>query len=383
MYKSNDKGWLCGLGASVMLLVWMSIAGAQEVPKFEVDPFLPKPLPNNWALGQVGGIAVDERDHVWIIHRPDSLTPAEKAASFTPPRAKCCVPAPSVIEFDPEGNVVQAWGGPGQGYDWPKREHGIRIDQNFVWFSGNHADDGFVVKFTRGGKFVMQIGKSGPRKGDNDTTQLGKPADIWIDGPANEAYIADGYGNHRIIVFDATTGAYKRHWGAYGKRPADESAAALAASSAEEGMRYDPKAPPSPTFNNPVHCVKISADGLVYVCDRRNDRVQVFRKDGTFVREWIYLKDTLGPGSVWDLYLWPDRNQSFFINVDGSNQEFRVVRRSDGEVVGTYGRYGRNAGQFYGVHNVAIDSRGNVYTSEVFEAKRVQRWKVTSGAPVR
>jgi hypothetical protein len=364
-----------------MLAAWVSAAVAADVPKFEVDPFWPKPLPNNWALGQVGGIAVDDRDHVWIIHRPESLTPAEKAASFNPPRAKCCVSAPPIIEFDPEGNVVQAWGGPGQGYDWPKREHGIRVEGNFVWFSGNHADDGFVVKFTRDGKFVMQIGKSGPRKGDNDTTQLGKPADIWIDAPANEAYIADGYGNHRVIVFDATTGAYKRHWGAYGKRPADE--AVLAPAGGEEGTRYDPKAPPSPVFNNPVHCVKVSNDGLVYVCDRRNDRVQVFRKDGTFVREWVYLKDTLGPGSVWDLYLWPDREQSFLVNVDGSNNEMRVVRRSDGEVVGTYGRYGRNAGHFYGVHNVAIDSRGNVFTSEVFEAKRVQKWKVVSGAPVR
>jgi len=134
-------------------------------------------------------------------------------------------------------------------------------------------------------------------------------------------------------------------------------------------------------FRNPVHCVKIAKDGLVYVCDRVNDRIQVFRKDGTFVREWVYLKDTLGSGSVWDLYLWPDRDQTYLINVDGGNNEFRVVRRSDGEVVGTYGRYGRMAGQFYGVHNVAIDSRGNVFTSEVFEGKRIQRWKVTSGAP--
>ncbi len=385
MRKSINRFGLFCIGA--VLAGWMSVAVAADVPKFEVDPFWPKPLPNNWALGQVGGLAVDERDHVWIIHRPASLSPAERAASFDPPRAKCCVPAPPIIEFDPQGNVVQAWGGPGQGYDWPKREHGIRVAGNFVWFGGNHASDGFVVKFTRDGNFVMQIGKAGPRKGNNDTTQLGKPADIWVDQSANEVYIADGYGNHRIIVFDATTGVYKRHWGAYGRRPHDESAAVLAAAGtapgAEEGVRYDPKAPLSPIFNNPVHCVKVSNDGLVYVCDRRNDRIQVFRKDGTFVREWSYLKETLASGSTWDLYLWPDREQSFFINVDGTNNEFRVVRRSDGEVVGTYGRYGRNAGQFYGVHNVAINSRGNVYTSEVFEAKRVQKWKVTSGAPVR
>jgi DNA-binding beta-propeller fold protein YncE len=372
-------GWV-GLGAGAALLAWSAVAIAADVPKFEVDPFWPKPLPNNWTIGQVAGVAVDERDHVWIIQRPGSLTRGEKLAATNPPGAKCCVPAPSIIEFDPEGNVVQAWGAPGQGYDWPKQEHGIRIDhKGFVWFGGNHKDDGFVLKFTRDGKFVKQIGKAGPRKGDQDTTQLGQPADIWVDPETNEAYIADGYGNHRVIVFDADTGAYKRHWGAYGKKPAEEKEITSHDPGGPSG--YDPKAPPSQVFNNPVHCVKIANDGLVYVCDRINDRVQVFRKDGTFVREWIYLKDTLASGSVWDLYLWPDREQSFFINVDGANNEFRVVRRSDGEVVGTYGRYGRQAGQFYGVHNVAIDSRGNVFTTEVFEGKRIQRWKVVSGAP--
>jgi hypothetical protein len=182
-------------------------------------------------------------------------------------------------------------------------------------------------------------------------------------------------------VFDSNTGAYKRHWGAYGKRPPDETN--ITSHDAGGPSGYDPKAPPFGMFRNPVHCVKIANDGLVYVCDRVNDRIQVFRKDGSFVREWIYLPETRGSGSVWDLYLWPDREQSFFINVDGANNQFRVVRRADGEVVGTYGRFGRNAGQFYGVHNVAIDSRGNVFTSEVFEGKRIQRWRVTNGAPVR
>jgi DNA-binding beta-propeller fold protein YncE len=370
----------CGLGALALLIA--ATAMAAEVPKFEVDPFWPKPLPNNWALGQVAGVAVDERDHIWIIQRPNSLTRGEKLAAANPPIAKCCVPAPPIIEFDPEGNVVQAWGGPGQGYDWPKQEHGIRVDhQGFVWFGGNHKDDGFLLKFTRNGKFAMQIGKPGPRKGDQDTTQLGQPADVWVDAETNEAYVADGYGNHRIIVFDAATGAYKRHWGAYGKVPPEEKE--IKSHEPGQPSGYDPKAPPFGMFRNPVHCVKLSKDGLVYVCDRVNDRMQVFRKDGTFVREWIFLKDTLGSGSVWDMYLWPDREQTYFINVDGANNEFRVVRRADGEVVGTYGRYGRNAGQFYGVHNVAIDSRGNVFTSEVFEGKRLQKWKVVSGAPQR
>ncbi len=369
-----------GACAGAILFGLTAVAAAQaEVPKFEVDPFWPKPLPNKWALGQVAGVAVDERDHVWIIQRPRSLTRGEKLAEPKPPIAECCIPAPPVIEFDPEGNVVQAWGGPGQGFDWPRQEHGMRVSGNGVWFGGNNKEDGAVLKFSRDGKFLLQIGKAGSRRGDHVTSQLGQPADIWIDG--GEAYIADGYGNHRIIVFDAETGAYKRHWGAYGKTPAEENEITSHAPGAASG--YDPKAAPFHMFRNPVHCVKIARDGLVYVCDRSNDRVQVFRKDGSFVQEWFYMKNTLGSGSVWDLYLWPDKEQSFFINVDGANNQFRVVRRSTGEVVGTYGRYGRNAGQFYGVHNVAIDSRGNVFTSEVYEGKRLQKWRVVSGAPKR
>ena len=380
MHKTSVRLWSSALGALAVLFATSAVAN--DVPRFEVDPFWPKPLPNNWTLGQVAGVAVDERDHVWIIQRPASLTRNEKLASAKPPAAKCCVPAPPVIEFDPEGNVVRAWGGPGSGYDWPKQEHGIRVDhQGFVWFGGNHRDDGFVSKFTRDGKFVMQIGKAGPRKGDHDSTQLGQPADIWIDRETNEVFIADGYGNHRVIVFDAATGAYKRHWGAYGKTPPVEKEVASHEPGGASG--YDPKAPPFGMFRNPVHCVKIANDGLVYVCDRVNNRMQVFRKDGTFVREWIFLKETLGSGAVWDMSFWPDRDQTFFINVDGANNEFRVVRRADGQVLATYGRYGRMAGQFYGVHNVAIDTRGNVFTTEVYEGKRIQKWKVVSGAPQR
>ncbi len=356
--------------AAVFLVLALSCLAsfAAEPPAFQVDPFWPKALPNNWLLGQVAGVAVDASDHVWIIQRPRSLTNDEKGATLNPPRSKCCVPAPPVIEFDAEGSVVRSWGGPGQGYDWPSNEHGIRIDpKGNVWVGGNGNEDGMLLKFTREGKFLLQIGKAGPRKGNNDTTQLGRPADTWFDAAANEVYVADGYGNHRIIVFDSETGAYKRHWGAYGKRPVDEPS--------KEALTYNPAAPLSQSFNNPVHCVKIAADGLVYVCDRSNDRIQVFRKDGTFVREWVHLKDTRGSGSTWDLYFWPDKDQSHFVLVDGENNEARVVRRADGEVVGSFGRNGRNAGQFHWVHNIAIDSRGNVFTTEVDTAKRVQKFR--------
>jgi len=364
---------------AVAMLLWPVLSIAAETPKLEVDPFWPNPLPNNWTLGQVAGVAIDEKDHIWVIQRPRSLSRLEAAAAEKPPKASCCVPAPPVIEFDQEGNVVQAWGGDGAGFDWPKQEHGIRIVGDTVLLGGNHKDDGFLLKFTRDGKFIKQLGKPGPRKGDQDTGQLGQPADFWVDSSANELYVADGYGNHRIIVFDSNTFTYKRHWGAYGKVPEPEL---NPTSSDPGGHAYNPAGPVPQTFNNPVHCVKIADDGLVYVCDRTNDRMQVFRKDGTFVKEYFYRPETLS-GSVWDLYFWPDKEQSHLVMVDGGNNEMRIVRRADGEVVGRYGRFGRQAGQFFGVHNIAIDSKGNVFTTEVYEGKRIQRWKNAGVAPVR
>jgi hypothetical protein len=208
-------------------------AHAGDVPTFAVDPSWPKPLPNNWIIGQVGGITTDSKGNIWVFHRPRSLTDDEKGASLTPPRSKCCVSAPPVLEFDTDGNLLRSWGGPGEGYEWVGREHGIEVDdKGFVWLTGNADTDNVVLKFTEDGKFVMQIGKIGPSKGSNDTTVLGKPAETTYDKDANELYVADGYGNHRVIVFDATTGAYKRHWGANGNKPDDAKQAA-----------YDPKAP--------------------------------------------------------------------------------------------------------------------------------------------
>ncbi|HKH01399.1 MAG TPA: hypothetical protein VKB08_11860, partial [Bradyrhizobium sp.] len=210
--------------ASILLIAAPALtpAHAGDVPTFAVEASWPKPLPNNWILGQVGGITVDSQGHIWVIHRPRSLTDDEKGATLTPPRSKCCASAPPVLQFDTEGNLLRSWGGPGEGYEWVGREHGIEVDEKgFVWVGGNADNDNAVLKFTLDGKFVMQIGKIAPSKGSNDTTQLGKPAETAIDKDANEIYIADGYGNRRIIVFDATSGAYKRHWGAYGNPPDD------------------------------------------------------------------------------------------------------------------------------------------------------------------
>jgi DNA-binding beta-propeller fold protein YncE len=347
-------------------------AFAGDPPKFQVDPSWPKTLPNNWIMGQAAGVAVDAQDHVWVIQRPRSPTDDEKAASFNPPRSKCCKPAPPVMEFDQDGNLLRAWGGPGQGFDWFENEHGINIDhKGFVWLGGNGSNDGQVLKFTQDGKFVLQIGKPGAKIDSNDTTKLGRPADTEVDPAANEVYIADGYGNHRVIVFDADSGAYKRHWGAYGKPPGD----------AKEPP-YDPNRPAPQQFANPVHCVKISKDGLVYVCDRSNDRIQVFRKDGTFVKEFFVAKETPGQGSVWDLDFWPDAHQTFLMNADGTNNEVRTLIRENGKVVGAFGRNGRNAGEFHWVHNLAVDSKGNIYTTEVDTGKRAQKFRYI-GPPLR
>jgi len=346
------------------------LAHAGDVPRFEVDASWPKPLPNNWIIGQVGGITVDSQGHIWIIQRPRSLTDDEKGASLTPPRSKCCVAAPPVIEFDADGNMLRAWGGPGPGYEWVGREHGIEVDdKGFVWIGGNADNDNAILKFTADGKFVAQIGKIAPSKGSNDTTQLGKPAETAIDEAARELYVADGYGNRRVIVFDADTLTYKRHWGAYGNKPNDDKQAA-----------YDPKAPVSQQFGNPVHCVKLSNDGLVYVCDRINNRIQVFKKDGTFVKEWFFEKNTLGNGAVWDVAIWPDPKQTYLLSADGENNEIRILKRDDGSVVGSFGHNGRNAGQFHWIHAMAVDLKGNVYTAEVDTGKRIQKFKLTSDA---
>jgi DNA-binding beta-propeller fold protein YncE len=256
---------------------------------------------------------------------------------------------------------VRSWGGPGTGYDWPQNEHGIYVDHaGNVWLGGNGLKDHHVLKFTAEGRFLLQIGKPGASGGSNATDQLGRPASMEVDPAANELYIADGYQNKRVIVFDATTGAYKRHWGAYGKRPDD---AKMPTHNTE-----------STQFANPVHCVRLAADGLVYVCDRTNNRIQVFRKDGAFVRQYAIEPRTLINGSVHDMILSPDPTQAYLIVGDGSNSEVHLFQRSTGQKLRSFGRMGRQAGEFYGLHNLAADARGNLYTAEVRSGKRVQRF---------
>jgi hypothetical protein len=371
-----------GLLAAVAVAGFTATAIAADAgPQFKIDYSWPKlPLPNKWALGELGGMFIDPQDHVWIYNRPSTLFPWEKAAAMTPPTAECCIPAPPVIEFAPDGSVVQSWGGhspdeKAKGYEWPTTEHGIVVDsKGNVWLAGSSTRDGKdgpadgqLLKFTRDGKFIMQIGHAGVSKGSTDTTQLSGAAGMALDEAANEIYVADGYGNHRVIVFDMNTGKFKRQWGAYGKTPTDDKVG-----------QYDPTVEKPTQFRN-VHCVQVAKDGLVYVCDRDNDRMQIFKKDGTFVAEHFYGKATYPPGTVGHITFWPDKTQSLLAVSDLGNFQIRIVRRDNGEVLSTFGHFGHYSGELNRLHQIAFDSKGNLYTAEA-AGKRVQKFALVGGA---
>jgi DNA-binding beta-propeller fold protein YncE len=385
------------LGAGGYLAMRHRVVRAASImaPRFEVDLTWPKPLPNHWILGQTIGVSADAQDNIWIIHRPGSLEAGETHAATNPPIAQCCAAAPPVLEFDQAGNLIRHWGGPGSGYDWPVSNHGITVDyKGFVWIGGNGRGaqsgrgaqngqdeegstavesfhDNMLLKFTPDGKFVKQIGKPASSKGSNDVENLRLPAKTFVDPKTNELYVADGYGNHRVIVFDADTGKYKRHWGAYGHKPDD----------ADHGP-YKPQDPPAQQFRNPVHCAMLSHDDLLYVCDRVNDRIQVFRPDGTFVKEAFLEKQTLGSGSVWDIAFSPDPGQKYLYVADGENDRVHIVDRASLEVLTSFGEGGRQPGEFYGVHSIATDSKGNIYTTETYRGQRVQRFIYKGLSPV-
>jgi len=378
-------------------------AAGVQAPIFEVDPLWPKPLPNHWVMGNTIGVSADAQDHIWIIHRQGSLEPKEIYASTNPPGASCCLPAPPVLAFDQAGNLIAHWGGKGEGYEWPDSNHGITVDyKGNVWIGGNGAGtppggargggqapggvpvegqsgplggyyfhDSMIMKFTQDGKFLMQIGKVGGSKGSNDVENLRRPAKIFVDKDTNEVYVADGYGNHRVIVYDADSGKYKRHWGAYGNKPDDTDLGP-----------YNPDAPPAKQFRNPVHCAELAKDGLLYVCDRVNDRIQVFKKDGTFVKEVFIAKRTLGDGSVWDIAFSKDPQQKYIYLADGANEKVYIMLRDTLEILTSFGDGGRQPGQFYAVHSIATDSKGNIYTTETYRGQRVQRFLYKGLGPV-
>ncbi len=335
----------------------------EEVPIFQADPSWPKQLPNNWIVGVVSGIAVDGRDHIWILQRPGSLEGTEILAASDPPASECCVPAPPVLEIDADGNVVQGWGGPSTEYDWPEREHGIWVDdEDNVWLTGDDETGGHVLKFTRDGEFLLQIGGEGTGGGSNDEASFGRPAQSWVNHESNEVFVADGEANRRVIVFDAETGAYKRHWGGYGERPDDAAPS-----------EYEPDAAPSRQFGTgAVHCLAISRDEMVYVCDRSNDRIQVFRTDGTFLKEVFIAPRTRNVGSVYGIDFSPD--QRFLYVADGTNERVWILSRDELEILAWFGHPGRNVGQFLRNHDIAVDSEGNLYVGEANVGRRMQKF---------
>jgi DNA-binding beta-propeller fold protein YncE len=371
-------------------------------PVFEVDPLWPKPLPNHWVLGSLGGIAVDDQDHIWVLNRGSrTLADNFKQLEKNPPWAICCASAPAVLEFDQDGKLLRNWGGfpGGPGYEWFDQEHGLAVDHNGnVWMGGGAGGDSHLLKFTKDGTFVKQFGKRNARltagdpagppakrvyKADShDNQSLGRPAKVVIDAKANEAYVADGYLNTRVVVMDVNTGAIKRFWGAYGNKPDDNVFENSSVTGDQSQTGYDPKAPPAQQFRHAVHCVALSKDGLVYVCDRQNNRVQVFTREGKFLKEAYILKETRNAGAVWDIAFSADPQQTYMYVGDGENELIHVLQRDTLEELTAFGDGGRQPGQFYGVHVIATDSKGNLYTAETYEGRRVQRFLFKGVKPV-
>jgi DNA-binding beta-propeller fold protein YncE len=353
-------------GAAIVSLWPERPANAQRatdgVPMFEVDPWWPK-FDGNWLFGSIGGVFVDPgNDHVWVLNRPRTIQNDENYAAQNPPAADCCVPPPFIMEFDQNGKFLKGWGGPGAGYEWPLNEHGLSIDArgNF-WIASNGKGDAQVLKFDRNGKFLLQIGHFGKSNGSNDTENFASPTKATYYAKTNEVFVADGYINRRLAVFDADTGRYKRHWGAYGKKPDDSVA---------RERTYD--GPPPQQFTL-IHDVQISNDDLVYVADRSNNRLQVFRPDGTFVKEGFVAREVRTPtGTVVTMAFSPDREQRF-LYVTSGDQKIRILDRQSLQVLGTVGRLGYYAGQFNHITDIAVDSKGNIYTGEN-EGRRVQKF---------
>ena len=379
------------LSVGGMVLALFVAEGLAQAPSFEVERLWPKPFPvaKKWILGSVSGVTVDAQDRIWVVHRGvDSLQTNEKGPALEPWASMCCFAAPQILAFDAAGNLVSNWEPKEtKGYDWPANPAGIAVDaKGNVWIAGGLATpslapagrggrgapggaapappaDAQVVKFGKDGKFVLQIGKAGQAGNNESQTSLNRPAGVAVDDAANEVYVADGFGNRRVAVFDANTGAFKRAWGAYGEKPSPGDDVAL--------PPYDPNGAPARQFRT-VSCVKLAKDGGVYVCDRQNDRIQVFSKDGKFQKEAFVSKTTTGDGSVWDIAFSPD--QKLLYVADGHDKKIWILDRTTLNTVGSIGSGGRYPGQFYGVGSVAVDSKGNVYTGENLEGKRVQKF---------
>jgi len=367
--RSGVLGLLAAVGISLgqggvqAIAAQSSPSAASGAPHFRVDPAWAK-IPNNWQFGQVASVSVDAQDHVWVLQRPGTLEPGEKARA-----------APPVLEFDAAGNFLRAWGGPGPGYDWPGSEHGVYVDhKGFVWIGGNGDNDHQILKFTKDGKFVMQIGRAGQSKGNADTANLNKPADAFVHAPTNELFVADGYGNRRIIVFDADTGRFKRMWGAFGNVPSDAAP-----------NPADPDADPkgAPQFVQPVHAARVSQDGHVYVSDRGGKRVQVFTLDGQYVSQVFIGHECKAPEcgngtTAASTAFSTDPEQRFLYVGNRSQAKVMVFERESLELLDAFGQWGSAPGEFGTLHHMGVDSKGNLYVTEVTplrpENRRVQKF---------
>lgn len=348
----------------------MSGASAQSgttlrPPVFDVDPRWPT-IPGDWVLGEVTSIAAASDGHIWVLHRPRSIPEDQRAHA-----------APPVLEFDASGRLVTSWGGPGDGYDWPEREHGIWIDaQDYVWISGNGgwprpaaggSTDDMILKFTRDGELVMQIGKRGRSQGNTDTVNVHQPADVFVHEPANELYVADGYGNQRVVVFDASSGAFKRMWGAFGDDPTATQDATAAPADAGSS-------PATARAFNLVHAVKVSNDGVVYVADRGNQRVQWFTTDGEYLSQLVIEGDaTPAPAGF---AFSPDPEQRFLYIVESANARVLIYDRKSMSQIGTFGSRSAEPGGMDIAHHIAVDPAGNLYTAEIVNNRRAQKFVV-------
>jgi DNA-binding beta-propeller fold protein YncE len=371
---------LLGVGQSILQQTAQAQqAGQVMAPRFEVDPTFPKPLPDGMYQGQSIGLFVNTDDHVWIVHRPDVLDDVEGALDKG--TGECCKMAPPILEFDQSGTLLRRWGMKGgevgQGFTWPTSNHGINIDnKGNVWIGGNgNGHDGHVLKFTQDGKFIAQYGeaKQGMTPDSMSQTRFYLVAETFFHAPTNEVFLADGYGNRRVAVIDADTGKMKRFWGAYGKPPDDKGSAAQGA--------YDPTVTYQ-HYRGPVHCAMVSNDGLVYVCDRTSNRIQIFKVDGTYVREIYTQRDSRGDGSTWDIEFSKDPQQRFLYVADGRNQKVRIFDRATMTELTTFGKGGHYPGEWYSLHNIATDSKGNLYTVETYQGRRLQRFLYKGLAPV-
>lgn len=331
------------------------VYAAAPMPRFTPDTNWLK-LPNGWILGETSAVAVDRKDHLWVLQRPRTLADADKGHA-----------APPVMEFDANGRFVQGFGGAGAGYDWPLTEHSLAVDAaGHVWISGNNrakaeAADDMVLEFSGDGRFIRQIGKAGASKGDTDTENFNAPADIFADDRGGEVYIADGYGNHRVIVLDGSTGAYRRMWGAYGVTPPPAAADAA-----------PPAGQPAPGSFEAVHGVELARDGKLYVSDRNHQRIQVFTRDGHYLAQFAVNPGMASPQTASGIALSADPAQTYLYVADWGNNELLVYDRAGMALVGKFGSKGAAPGQFTGPHLLATDSKGVLYVAEA-QGRRVQR----------